>query len=182
MINSQKNASMWFCRAVGSLTQQSWISHLLCCFIMDHEMDVCCCIGPILKTFFVILVSFSINHVTFFGTLTISRIVQLYAWNRNGGRRPPQASGPTIPPPPGSPTKPFTIKYFSSEWFELCWRKRSHAFYPADINIWSSVRFGHLGYQIMAEGGLTQHCRTSLSLDVLFVDVFLEQLLGKVFK
>lgn len=128
---------MWFCRAVGSLTQQSWISHLLCCFIMDHEMDVCCCIGPILKTFFVILVSFSINHVTFFGTLTISRIVQLYAWNRNGGRRPPQASGPTIPPPPGSPTKPFTIKYFSSEWFELCWRKRSHAFYPADINIWS---------------------------------------------
>lgn len=45
-----------------------------------------------------------------------------------------------------------------------------------------SVRFGHLGYQIMAEGGLTQHCRTSLSLDVLFVDVFLEQLLGKVFK
>lgn len=31
----------------------------------------------------------------------------------------------------------------------------------------------------MAKGGLAQHCRTSLSLDVLFVDVFLEQLLGK---
>lgn len=41
-----------------------------------------------------------------------------------------------------------------------------------------SLHFGHLGYRIMAKGGLAQHCRTSLSLDVLFVDVFLEHLLG----
>lgn len=133
---------------LGILDIPSFNSAFLCVSKMDSEMDMYIYSGPILKALlgFVILISFSINQVLFFGPLTRSRVVWLYLLSAAYHLHALNCAG------------------------------RREVLYLTDFNTGSrqTARFGHHGWRCTH-----RVLPDFLSLDGLFVEVFMEQFLGK---